>query len=312
MTVTTVIPHRDLASRYKGKHSVTVFCMKIAIWASLLLIGGTLALSDSLMVTALGVLLLGAMFAHGVEIQHQVLHGQGLKNKVAHEAIGVLLGVPMLVSYASYQASHLKHHRYLGTPNNTEFFDYGDQYGGSFSASAGVWLNRLLMPAHYAEFAKGVLRSFFGKDDGINTPRTNKRIRRDYRIIFVMLAGSVGTSIFMNSAAILWLWIIPLFLVAAPIHALVELPEHYKCNTDSTDVFENTRTISASPLLIWFTNGNNFHTEHHMLPSIPIDRLEEVHYEIRDQAIFSHPSYKDFFKKLWKGQLSSNIPITKS
>lgn len=303
MTIEKSISHRELTSRYKGRHSVTIFCMKTTIWASLILIGGFLALSESLLIAILGVLLLGAMFAHGVEIQHQVLHGQGLKNKAAHEAIGILLGLPMLVSYASYQASHLKHHRYLGTHQNTEFFDYGDQYGGSLSANIGVWLNRLFMPAHYVEFVKGVLRSFMGKDDGVNTPRVNKRIRRDHRIIFGLFAGSIAVSIIMNSSAILWLWIIPLLLVATPIHAMIELPEHYKCNTDTTDVFANTRTISASPLLIWFTNSNNFHAEHHMLPSLPIDRLEEVHHDIRDKVIFSHPSYKDFFKKLWKGEL---------
>jgi len=307
MSSETTVSRRELARRFKGEPNAAIFCMKISIWVGLIVAGGVLALSQSWALCLIGTALLGTMFAHGVEIQHQVLHGQGLENAVAHEAAGIALGVPMLVSYADYQASHLKHHRYLGTSDNTEFFDYGDQYGDGVTATVGVWANRLLMPSHYLEFVKGVYRAIVTKDDERHSSSVNRRVRRDHRIILSLLIVAVGTSIVVGSTAILWLWVIPMALIAIPIHALIELPEHYQCNTDSTDVLENTRTISTHPLLIWFTNGNNFHAEHHLLPSLPIDRLHDLHREIGDQVTFRHSSYRDFFQNLCNGELVDKV-----
>ncbi|HEX2039464.1 MAG TPA: fatty acid desaturase, partial [Acidimicrobiales bacterium] len=61
-----------------------------------------------------GQVLLGVMFAHALELQHQCLHGTGLATARANRWAGRLLGAPMLVSYSHYRARHLRHHRYLG------------------------------------------------------------------------------------------------------------------------------------------------------------------------------------------------------
>jgi hypothetical protein len=49
------------------------------------------------------------------------------------------------------------------------------------------------------------------------------------------------------------------------------------CDTESTDVLRNTRTISGSRLSQRYTNGNNFHVEHHAAMAVPINRLSERH-----------------------------------
>ena len=116
---------RKFERELKSRASDATFGMKLAIYAACLWCGLAASLSDSLALQGLGIVLLGVMFAHGVELQHQALHGQGFRHRGVNEFFGVLLGLPMLVSFAAYQASHLRHHRHLGTPQNREFFDYG-------------------------------------------------------------------------------------------------------------------------------------------------------------------------------------------
>lgn len=264
--------------------------------------GGALALQPLIWCHLGGILLLGLMFAHAAELQHEALHNLGFNRAWANTAAGILLGIPLGISFAAYRAVHLRHHRYLGTPQNREFFDYGDQYGTdvrkSRLASARKWVSRFLMIQHFCEVAKELVlcsksrRKFEGE-----TETTSRRIRRNYRIICCALVLFVALSILLGEALIIWLWLLPL-LVAAPIHAFVELPEHYRCETLDEDPFKNTRSIRSNRLMTWFTNGNNFHVEHHLMPNLPMSQLPVLHAEIKDRLEYYHPTYRDFFRSL--------------
>ncbi|WP_265333407.1 fatty acid desaturase [Burkholderia cenocepacia] len=121
----------------KSRPSGVVFSLKLAVYVALIAHGMMFALSTLVILKIVGILLIGAMYAHGVELQHQALHYQGFRSKRLNMVFGVLLGMPMLVSFHAYQDSHLRHHRLLGTPENKEFFDYGDQYGARPSSTSG-------------------------------------------------------------------------------------------------------------------------------------------------------------------------------
>src|ERR1700761_40129 len=82
----------------------TIFVLKISTWA--IWMGGCLyglCAVHSLGVTLALQVLLGAAYAHGVELQHQALHQSGFQSHAASRLFGILLGLPMLVSYSSYQ-----------------------------------------------------------------------------------------------------------------------------------------------------------------------------------------------------------------
>ena len=86
------------------------------------------------------------------------------------------------------------------------------------------------------------------------------------------------------------------------MHALIELPEHYRCDTDSTDSFRNSRSIRSTPFLTWFTNGNNLHVEHHLLPGLPIERLHELHERIAPRIKYLCPTYVSFLAEVIFGR----------
>ena len=59
-------------------------------------------------------LVLGAMFAHGVELEHEMIHQRHFGSRWG-DAIGYILGFPMLVEFSRYRVTHCYHHRDVGT-----------------------------------------------------------------------------------------------------------------------------------------------------------------------------------------------------
>ena len=94
------------------------------------------------------------------------------------------------------------------------------------------------------------------------------------------------------------------YLYTAPVHAQDEMPEHYRCDLTSTDPFRNTRTIESNAFMTWFTNGNNYHVEHHMMPNLPIERLHDLHGAIAPRIRYYHRTYRQFYSALLRGRLS--------
>lgn len=294
----------DIRAKYRhlrGQVRSEVFAMKLAVAVILLSGGVALALEDSWWVRPFGIILCGMTFAHAAELQHQALHNIGFRSHRANTISGIVLGIPMLVSFAAYRASHLRHHRYLGTPLNREFFDYGDEYGAVAESKARtmlLWLVRFSMLYHYRLFLANTWRALRGLPFEGESPTVSRRIRRDHLLIASALLALAVISVVLRDPIIVWPWLLPLVLVAAPVHAAIELPEHFRCETSSQNIFVNTRTIRSNKLMTWFTNGNNYHVEHHLIPNMPIERLPELHVQVRGQLQHFQPTYVAFFRSL--------------
>jgi fatty acid desaturase len=272
-----------------------VFVVKLVVYAVLTATGAVLALTPAAWSRVLGTLLLGCMFAHAAELQHETLHSLAFRNRRANVIAGVVLGVPMLVSFAAYRAAHLRHHRDLGTPENREYFDYDASQERS---SVWAWAVRLSMVNQWWRFLTSTGRTLRRGDFPGETATTSRHIRRDHLIMLAGLAGFTALSVLVGEALVVWLWLLPAVLVAAPVHALIELPEHFRCDTLNRDPFANTRTIRSNWFMTWFTNGNNFHVEHHLMPNLPIGRLFILHTQIRDRLQHFHAGYVRYFRSL--------------
>jgi fatty acid desaturase len=89
--------------------------------------------------------------------------------------------------------------------------------------------------------------------------------------------------------------LLAVFFVGEPIHFLIEFPEHFRCS-NVKNILENTRTIRGSWFSYWFTNGNNFHVEHHLYPKASIDQLPEIHKTVSTALKVASPSYFAFYR----------------
>ncbi|WP_204038468.1 fatty acid desaturase family protein [Micromonospora qiuiae] len=264
-------------------------------------------LHSSFVGVAVGICLIGLIFAHALELQHEALHGLAFRSRRANEIAGICLGLPMLVSFADYQVSHLRHHRDLGTDRNREFFDYGDQYGAGNRGRASrfaLLTVRFLMFNHYRQFVAKLWLTVTGRQFPGETPVSSRRIRRDHLVILGVLALTAALSVAVGEPLVLTAWLLPLVLVACPVHALIELPEHYGCQTDTQEVFLNTRTVRTNRIVVWFVNANNYHVEHHLKPRAPFSELPSLHREVAPQSAHVSDGYRrilpDLLGAMWR------------
>lgn len=235
-------------------------------------------------------ILMGLSMAYGVEVQHQVLHTRRRFSK-GFSPMGFLLGLPMLVSFTCYKDAHLHHHRAVGTDSDEEFFDYGSKNLASLRSLTVM----LFMLPHYRVFARRVLLAVIGGDLGLHSRGRQSVARAEYILIASAVFVAVFASFYWAGTMFLTAWLIPLILFAGPIHTLVEIPEHYRCETSNPEALRNTRTVVSNSFMYRFTNGNNFHVEHHYCSSWPMDKLHILHEKIRDRIVYKSVGYREFY-----------------
>jgi fatty acid desaturase len=282
------------------------FYRKLSLYAALLLGFGALTVLLPWPLKLLPQLGLGAMFAHGIELEHELIHQKHFAGP-GRRWVGTALGLPLLVDFTRYRVTHSHHHRALGTPDDEESFAYDFE---RLATPAGL-VRHLSMVGHYRAVAQRMgmalrgdrtaLQQDMGKAGRSLTADRLGEIQQGYVVFAAAIALAVTLSLLGQTTLALQLWAIPL-LFASPIHALIELPEHWGCQTDTTDVMANTRTILPSRFMDWFTNGNCWHVEHHARPALPMAALPQLHGAHAAQIKYLSYGYGEFYGQFW-GQL---------
>lgn len=260
-----------------------------------------IALSRSWPVIVLAVIVNGLMYAHLVELQHECLHEHAYHRRWLNRLCGFVCGLPMLSSFWHYKYDHLRHHAYLGTPENREFFNYRFRDLDSVPG----FLRGCFHLGRYRDVAVNIGRSLLGRlNPQVAKPLAAKKIRTEYIAFTVALAAAVVVSVVAGSWIVLVAWVLPALLIAEPTHFMIELPEHFGLDSQSDpNVLTNTRTVRGGRFAEWFTNGNDLHTAHHFHQGIPMARVPELHTLIEERIVTIDPSYWAFYKKVLDGQL---------
>ncbi|NJL47017.1 MAG: hypothetical protein HC929_05305 [Leptolyngbyaceae cyanobacterium SM2_5_2] len=254
-------------------------------------------------------MLLGAMFAHGVELEHELIHQKHFAGGW-RQLVGTALGLPMLVDFTRYRVTHSHHHRALGTPEDEESFAYDFEQ----LATPVGFLAHLSMVGHYQAVLgrigmalrgdRAALQADMGKAGRNLTAQRLIEIQQGYLIFAGAILTAVVISVGFQTTLVLELWAIPL-LFASPIHALVELPEHWGCQPNTTDITVNTRTILPSRFTAWFTNGNCWHVEHHSKPAMPMQQLPILHHTLAPNIKYLNYGYREFYQEFWQALIRS-------
>ena len=247
-------------------------------------------------------LLLGITFAHGLELQHECLHHNFFNSKILNRFFGFLFGVPMLVSYTHYRVQHLHHHKYLGTEKNAEIFDYDESSLESFNKLFVRAWNFARIPTFFStlfSLMKGKYPEVFSTD------KAKKDVLIEYLVLVTIFLTLFSISVFDVSLIPLKIWFIPWLVFGELFHFLIELPEHIYCNKTTTDVFLNTRSVETHPIISYITNGNNYHVEHHLYPSVAVHNLDKVHHPIRHKIEYLSVSYFDLFREIFQKATSN-------
>jgi fatty acid desaturase len=261
--------------------------------------------------------LMGAALAHATELVHQCIHRTAIGKRRWDNVLGRILGLPSGTSFYYYRWFHLWHHRHNGTELDRESFDYTYQLMGDGSRRIrfiGI-LRHLSMLGHYKNTLSRIFAAARGRlvhDLTQSYPEMKasaaRKIEQDYQLMGILLLLVLLLSLVFNTTIFISLWLVPLLIGWAPIHALVELPEHWHCARPEANVFLNTRSIDASSLTRWFTNNNCNHVGHHLDMSIPLEKLPLFEKALARNYNFQHQEasyaafYLRFFSFIWKGE----------
>jgi len=247
-------------------------------------------------------LVVGAMYAHILVLQHETLHDHVFNSRFLNHAFGTVCGIFMLSSYTHYKFGHLRHHASLGKPGNKEFFNDYNSY--QLDTIRGM-MRAAWHLGRYLEVARNMVFSLTGRPilDG-GRERDNRQTAQEYGLFLLVCLGAAAFTALTGDLLLVYAWVLPMLLVAEPVYFLIELPEHFGLNTqDNLDIFQNTRSIKAGRFASWFTDLNNFHTAHHYHQGIPIANVGELDRIICTRYVAEEPSYWTFYRKVLRGQI---------
>ena len=279
----------------KNIYSLPIFNFpeKIIIMFILMFASGLAISSNFTVLEFLGIMGLGLMYCHAQILQHDCLHDTAFKSKKLNYCVGVLLGLPMLVSFSHYRVSHRRHHAHIGTSRDQEFFGYhslGKILAGKF------FLDLFGFSRIKSCLKKLTAAAFCNAAD----PRLfSSRAKSECCLMIFLLSAGVLLSLAFQTPIILKFWIIPLLFVAEPAYFLIELPEHFLCDKTTQDYYRNTRDIKGSWFSFWLTNGNNFHVEHHQNSRLQTqDFPGEFLQTTKSKYHYFENSYPEFYFKV--------------
>ena len=244
----------------------------------------------------------GGFFAHLLELQHECLHEHAYADRRVNRLVGSVCGAPTLSSFSHYKYEHLRHHAFLGTPENREFFEYKADGLDSVTGFARAAFNL----TRYASVARNIGRALSGR--GPRDVEKHASARRSQREYVVLGAGVAVAAAALTQRRfrleVLLSWWLPALVIAEPIHFLIELPEHFGLAADTNpDVLENSRTVRASRFARWFTNGNDVHTAHHVHQGVPMENLQSVQDVIAPAIKHTARSYPAFYADVIAGRV---------
>jgi fatty acid desaturase len=250
------------------------------------LCGSLVIRSDGWMVVP-AMLLLGIVQVALFAPLHETMHLTAFANRRANAVVGWLAACPSLMNWHFYAAYHLAHHRFTQDPERDPELMVPPP------SSFDTYLSRVLAVnfwrARFAVIRDCLRGDLSGYPYVIATSRP--RVIHSVRAMCAVMAALCGVMIVcVGWWAPLALWVGPQ-LLCQPFLRLFLLTEHTLCSSDENRL-TNTRTTLTSAavrLLMW---NMNYHTEHHLYPSIPFHRLPEVHDVIRHELRVVQPGYR--------------------
>ena len=210
-------------------------------------------------------------FLTALRLNHEAIHGNlgfsaGGHRLVLHGLSAVMLGSNNAVAF-----NHLRHHRYLGTPEDTE--------GACGRMTFWQVLRegpRFPVRNHIDAWQRG-------------TPALRRRMRIDLALNLAVIAVALAT---LNPVL---LYHVAAMLFAQCLTALFAVwSTHHDCAEQ-----EIART-QRSPLVNFATYNMFLHLEHHLYPAVPVRRLGILAHRIADAAPDVAARERLVFPEVWR------------
>lgn len=269
-------------ARVTSKDDLRAACIVLFDWAMVIGLFVLAAAFPNPVTMLFTVLLLGGrQMAFGVLV-HETGHKSFFTSQSVNDFVATWLsGYWVFSDKDSYMKRHLMHHKDCGTVDDPDLKNF-DAY-----------------PVSITSFKRKVLRDITGKIGWRRIVSIGRSLYRFNELnpgVKKMLAGGVICNLALllalsvaGFAGLYALWVIAFMtshMLITRIRQIAEhaaVPDHF-----DPDIRLNTRTIYISWLeaLLVAPHGLNFHLEHHLMASVPIYRLRELHQILLDKGYY--------------------------
>jgi fatty acid desaturase len=220
---------------------------------------------------------------------HEAIHETAFRTRLLNRIIANICGFLVVVPPVWFRYFHFAHHGHTHDPiKDPELL----------SAKPGTfrqYVAHLTGIPYWIGMAKTIAANVKGPNrEAYVAEKGREKVVAEARI-FVGLYGALFlASAIAGSAALLWIWVIPM-LLGQPFLRAYLLAEHARC-PHVANMLENTRTTFTNAIIRFFAWNMPFHAEHHALPTVPFHKLPQFHHIVRKHLKTTEPSYGRFHR----------------
>jgi fatty acid desaturase len=224
--------------------------------------------------------LYGVLFCFAEPIAHECTHGTPFRSRWLNETVHFMVGLVMIKEPTFHRWMHARHHTHtimvgqdpeIQVPRPTNPWTVLGEFTG-------------LRPVF--NFAKALVRNALGAftaETRAWVPESeHPKLVSGARIYLAIYLAVVLLAIAVQS------WVVFLFfplprLYGCWMKTLLTMTQHAGLEEDVKDHRRSTRTVYMNPLFRFLYWNMNYHTEHHMYPTVPYHALPKLHEKLKDQ-----------------------------
>lgn len=203
-------------------------------------------------------------------LNHEAIHRTAFASQWINDWSARMCGVLLVLPPEWFRFFHFEHHRHTQDPERDP------ELAGHAPETRWQYVRHVSgIPLWIASF-RVVVTNALGRNQDAFVPASGRgKIRREALILLSVYAGLIAGSLALQSAVLMWLWVVPVVL-GQPFLRLYLMAEHGRCGFVA-NMFENSRTTFTGPLIRFFAWNMPFHAEHHAFPTVPFHRLPALH-----------------------------------
>lgn len=232
-----------------------------------------------------GVVLLSAVLAGTIAVQHECSHRGLFRRRWANDALGTVAGVLTLLPYAGYHIFHLQHHVHTHDEQDSEVH--------MVLRSVPAWVGYLLGATHG-------MRLLAVKWWAVAMRSRSRYTVRLAVVTAVLTVASVVALVWWAVVApmafVAW-WLVPT-LLSSTFMGVSYLADHYGCAFAPDLVTRTGRSVRSNPVMQFLTWNINFHAVHHLAPGVPTQHRPAAHAMFEPYLENYERSYWSFHKSV--------------
>jgi fatty acid desaturase len=209
---------------------------------------------------------------------HELSHNTVFKTQKFNEFFGRLFCLILLMGRDQDKFEHFQHHRH------TQDVELDAEIVGAkpftlltyvvYFSGLSYWPGRI---SEVFKLASGDTQSW-----PYLSAVQLKKVHKEARLMLLIYGLFLILSLSLQSPLLLTLWLLPMF--AMKWFQMLQNTVEHTAMPHVEDIWLNTRTVKAGPIMQWLLWNMPYHTAHHTYPMIPYYRLPDLHRAIVSEA----------------------------